>query len=153
MLMLYSHHLLDNGQICRWNIVCYCLYFLFLEMKISTLTEKTRGKYWTVINTSISILLKFYSIKSVMCQFWQYLDQKNETLNGKKAFLVKMYCASKTSKTVKPEKVVTGACVIQEERLPFFHITIIIYYFLTVLVVELLQDWSSTLNRLSKGRG
>ena len=56
-----------------------------------------------------------------MCQFWQDQDQKNETLNGKKAFLLKMYCASKTAK---PEKVVTGACVIQEERLPFFHITI-----------------------------
>ena len=71
-----------------------------------------------------------------MCQFWQDQDQKNETLNGKKAFLLKMYCASKPSKTAKPEKVVTGACVIQEERLPFFHITII-YYFLTV--VDLLQ--------------
>lgn len=63
-----------------------------------------------------------------MCQFWHDQDQKNETLNGKKAFLVKMYCASKTSKTAKPEKVVTGACVIQEERLPFFHITIYIIF-------------------------
>ena len=50
---------------------------------------------------------------------------KNETLNGKKAFLVKMYCASKTAK---PEKVVTVACVIQEERLPFFHIIIYIIF-------------------------
>lgn len=62
MLMFDSHHLLDNGQICRWNIVCYCLYFLLLKIKIYTLTQK-RGQ-WT-LNTSISILWKFYSIESV----------------------------------------------------------------------------------------
>lgn len=132
------------------------VYFLFLETKISTLTEKKRGKLDSQYQYQYIVEILQHQISNV--PILARPGPKNETLN----FLLKMYCASKPSKTAKPEKVVTGACEIQEERLPFFHITIYIIFLQQLTCCSFLkyfcrdhdlQDWSSTLNRLSKGRG